>query len=72
MLGAMKKLCMVAIGLMLAGASAALLAAPAPWFKWRSKVDGQQVCSQTPLGPGWEKATGPYQDSHCEKRIAAK
>ena len=57
---------------MLAGASAALVAAPAPWFKWRSKLDGQQVCSQTPLGPGWEKATGPYQDSHCEKRIAAK
>jgi len=72
MLGAMKKLCMMAIGLVLAGASAALLAAPAPWYKWRSKIDGQQVCWQTPLGRGWEKATGPYQDSHCEKRIAAK
>ena len=47
-------------------------AAPAPWFKWRSKADGQQVCSQTPLGQGWEKAAGPYQDSHCEKLRRAK
>jgi hypothetical protein len=71
-LGAMKKLCILAIGLLLAGAGAALLAAPAPWFKWRSKVDGKLVCTQTPLGPGWEKATGPYQDSHCEKRHTVK
>jgi hypothetical protein len=49
-----------------------LAAAPAPWFKWRSKVDGKQVCNQTPLGQGWEKASGPYQDSHCEKLSAAK
>jgi hypothetical protein len=68
----MNKLCMMAIGLLLAGVGAALVAAPAPWFKWRSKLDGQQVCAQTLLGPGWEKASGPYQDSHCEKRITAK
>jgi hypothetical protein len=72
MLGAMKRLFTIGIGVLLAGACAALVAAPAPWFKWRSKVDGQQVCSQTPLGPGWEKAAGPYQDSHCEKIIAVK
>ena len=68
----MKKFFIIALGLLLTGAGAALVAAPAPWYKWRSKVDGQQVCAQTPLGPGWEKATGPYQDSHCEKRITAK
>jgi hypothetical protein len=72
MLGAMKRLFTIGIGVLLAGACAALVAAPAPWLKWRSKADGKQVCSQTPLGPGWEKATGPYQDSHCEKLIAAK
>jgi len=44
------------------------LARPAPWFKWRSKVDGALVCAQSPLGAGWEKAFGPYQDSHCAKR----
>jgi hypothetical protein len=47
-------------------------AAPAPWFKWRSKLDGKQFCAQTSLGHGWEKASGPYQDSHCEKLLAAK
>ena len=68
MLGAMKTFAAIAFGLVLTGA----WAAPAPWFKWRSKANGQQVCSQTPLGPGWEKATGPYQDSHCEKLMRAK
>ena len=62
MLGTMKTL--IAIATMLALSAA--WAGPAPWYKWRSKADGQQVCAQTPLGPGWEKAAGPYQDSHCE------
>ena len=48
----------------------AALAGPAPWYSWRSKVDGQQVCAQTALGQGWEKAGGPYKDSHCTKLIA--
>jgi hypothetical protein len=67
MLGNMKTFAWYAMGMVLAGACATLAAAPAPWFKWRSKVDGKQVCHQTPLGQGWEKASGPYQDSHCEK-----
>ncbi len=57
---------------MLALACGALAAAPAPWFKWRSKLDGKQFCAQTALGHGWEKASGPYRDSHCEKLSAAK
>jgi hypothetical protein len=72
MLDAMKTLLAIGIGVLLAGTCAALVAAPAPWFQWRSKVDGKQVCNQTALGHGWEKASGPYQDSHCEKLIAAK
>jgi hypothetical protein len=56
----------------IAGLCGALAAAPAPWFKWRSKIDGKQFCVQTSLGHGWGKASGPYQDSHCEKLIAAK
>lgn len=51
---------------------AAAGAAPAPWFSWRSKVDGKLVCAQTSLGPGWEKAAGPFKDSHCGKSIVAK
>jgi hypothetical protein len=58
--------------LLLASSVGHAAAGPAPWYQWRSKVDGQLACSQTPLGPGWEKATGPYQDSHCEKRSKAK
>ncbi|HEX8613765.1 MAG TPA: hypothetical protein VF800_21010 [Telluria sp.] len=61
-----------AVAVLLACASAALLAAPAPWFTWRSKADGKVVCHQTPLGPGWEKADGPYRDSHCAKLLIAK
>ncbi|NGZ83788.1 hypothetical protein [Duganella aceris] len=49
-----------------------LVAGPAPWWKWRSKIDGALVCSQTPLGPGWVQAYGPYKDSRCEKPVNAK
>jgi hypothetical protein len=47
-------------------------ARPAPWYKWRSKVDGSTTCSQVQLGPGWEKDGGPFRDSRCEKPILAK
>jgi len=50
----------------------AALAAPAPWFQWRSKLNGALACSQTPLGAGWEKFAGPYRDARCEKLIDAK
>jgi hypothetical protein len=49
--------------------SAPTQARPAPWFHWRSKVNGTLVCAQTSLGPGWERAFGPYQDSHCTKLL---
>jgi hypothetical protein len=47
-------------------------AEPAPWYQWRSKATGSLVCSQTPLGAGWERFGGPYRDARCEKRKAAK
>jgi hypothetical protein len=31
------------------------LAAPAPWYYWRSKVDGVRLCAQTSPGHGWER-----------------
>lgn len=52
---------------LLACLCAAALAGPAPWYTWRSKVDGKQFCAQTSLGHGWEKAAGPFKDSHCTK-----
>ena len=52
--------------------SAQLAAGPAPWWQWRSKLDGKVACAQTPLGAGWEKARGPFKDSRCEKLVLAK
>jgi len=49
-----------------------VLAAPAPYYQWRSTLNGALACSQTPLGEGWVKASGPYRDAHCEKPIVAK
>jgi hypothetical protein len=47
-------------------------AAPAPWYKWRSRIDGYLACAQTSLGPGWVRDSGPYKDSRCEKLVLAK
>lgn len=56
--------------LLLALACVQTEAAPAHWWQWRSVVDSTVLaCSQTPLGPGWEKFRGPFKDSHCEKLI---
>mgnify|MGYP001313691688 FL=1 len=44
-----------------------VLAAPAPWYLWRSKLDGQVFCAQTLPGAGWARAGGPYRDARCEK-----
>lgn len=68
----MKRFNTIGSALLIAGLCGTLAAAPAPWFKWRSKADGKQFCAQVSLGAGWEKASGPYQDSHCEKLSAAK
>ena len=40
-------------------------AAPAPWYWWRSKVDGARLCAQISPGTGWERDGGPYQGSGC-------
>jgi hypothetical protein len=42
-------------------------AAPAPWYRWRSKLDGTVACAQTSPGEGWERIGGPYRDARCEK-----
>ncbi|WP_073219987.1 hypothetical protein [Massilia sp. CF038] len=63
----MKKIPAIALITLVACTCAAAVAGPAPWFKWRSKLNGKQVCSQTPLGPGWEKASDAFKDPHCSK-----
>lgn len=54
--------------LLMIALAAVAAAKPAPWYQWRSKVDGALVCSQTPLGPGWEKARGPFWNPQCKPR----
>lgn len=48
--------------------SAGTAAAPAPWYYWRSLVDGARVCAQTSPGPGWERDSEPYDGPGCQPR----
>ena len=43
-------------------------AAPAPWYYWRSLVDGQRVCAQTSPDPGWEQDSAAYEGPGCQPR----
>ena len=55
------------ISLLLVFVCIPVLAKPAPWYQWRSKVDGKIVCAQASPGKGWRQARGPYRDAHCEQ-----
>lgn len=48
-----------------AGAAGAVAAAPAPWYYWRSKLNGQRVCAQTSPGEGWERDSEAYPQPMC-------
>jgi hypothetical protein len=52
----------------------AALADPAPWYQWRSKVDGKVFCAQTSPGEGWERLAQAYRDARCERvvKVGAK
>lgn len=39
------------------------------WYKWKSKVNGQIVCSQDAPGDNWERESGPYTDSRCDTPV---
>lgn len=41
-------------------------AAPAPWYWWISKLDGQRVCAQHMPASGWERAEGPFAQAGCK------
>jgi hypothetical protein len=62
----------LAIALLILTLSVSIFAAPAPWYKWRSKLDGREVCSQTSPGAGWEKMDAPYRDARCERPALPK
>ncbi|RZI39966.1 hypothetical protein EGT07_26060 [Herbaspirillum sp. HC18] len=56
----------LSIGLFVAVFTLDVLAGPAPWYLWKSKIDGNAVCAQTSPGDGWRKAAGPFKDAHCK------
>ena len=41
----------------------------APYYKWRSKLDGKVFCLQVVNGEGWKRISGPYRDSRCERPL---
>ncbi len=46
---------------------AMVLAKPAPWYRWYSKLDGKTICRQTSPGKGWVREKTRYLDARCEK-----
>ncbi len=54
--------CLIALGIGVA------VAAPAPWYYWRSKVDGKRVCAQVTPGPGWERDSAPFDGPGCQAK----
>ncbi|QRY81798.1 hypothetical protein JVX91_12075 [Pseudomonas sp. PDNC002] len=44
-----------------------LSAAPMPFYKWQSKLDGAYTCQQTSPGSGWTKIGGPFRDAVCRE-----
>ena len=47
---------------------AAALAAPAPWYYWRSQVDGKRICAQTSPGAGWTRDSDAFEGPGCQPR----
>jgi len=47
-------------------------AAPAPWYLWRSQLDGALSCQQFSPGQAWSLYDGPFADLACEKRVSVK
>jgi len=61
--------CLRALLLIAATAPSWAIAAPAPWYWWHSRLDGQRYCAQTSPGSGWQKGAGPYRNLRCEQTI---
>lgn len=57
-----KNMFFVAIGLL---ASLSVIAAPASWYLWKSKLNGNVWCTQIPPSDGWLQISGPYKDANC-------
>lgn len=54
-------------GLLMAACLSAAWAGPAPWYQWRSDLQGQTLCAQVSPGAAWVRVDGPYLDSDCRR-----
>ncbi|MCP1622671.1 hypothetical protein J2T47_001384 [Pseudomonas nitroreducens] len=50
-------------------ASLSAEAAPMPFYRWQSKLDGAYTCQQTSPGSGWQKIGGPFRDAGCREAL---
>jgi hypothetical protein len=57
----------LSLALLAAIASTLVLAQPAPWYSWKSKLNGKTTCKQTSPGEGWVRDGGPFKDGNCKK-----
>ncbi len=48
--------------------AAAAHAGPAPWYYWRSTLDGARVCAQTSPGAAWKRDSDAYDGPGCQPR----
>ena len=63
----MRSLFLLVASLLLISLSA--VAAPMPFYKWQSKLDGRYACQQTSPGDGWQKIGGPFRDAGCREML---
>lgn len=57
---------------LLAALQPTVQAAPAPWYLWRSQLDGALTCQQFSPGQAWSRYDGPFADLACQKRMDVK
>lgn len=48
--------------------ASAVSAMPAPWYWWRSQIDGARVCRQTSPGSGWVRDSAAFEAPKCQGR----
>ncbi|MCJ1885441.1 hypothetical protein LNN38_11360 [Pseudomonas sp. LA21] len=63
----MRSLFLPVASLLLVSLSA--IAAPMPFYKWQSTLDGRYACQQTSPGDGWQKIGGPFRDAGCREML---
>jgi hypothetical protein len=47
-----------------------VFAQAAPFWLWKSRLDGRLFCAQVVRGGGWDKIDGPFRDARCSQRTA--